>query len=415
MNKILQKREICFLIFCVVQVFVLTLSAQEAPIPFNIEFHGFVNHEIIYDSRQVVTAREGEVLVFPAEEILDPDGNDINARANLNFFALSTRLQTKITGPDAFGAKTSALVEVDFLGTTNDKFNLLRMRHAFLQLNWTKTELVAGQTWHPMFVAACFPMVVNFGGSLPYHVLSRAPMLKLTYKPGKLAMTAFLLTQSDFPTSGPQGASSVYIRNSGLPEIYGQLMYSSRSLLLGATAGYMVLHPELKTATGYRNDASISALTANVFGKLSTTSFTLRTQGIYSDNANHLVMLGGFGETEVTDALTDERGYSNVGTMSVWADVESNGPKFKVGFFAGYSENLGSKKEITGRSWVRGGNISNIYRLGPRLIIISGKLAWGMEVFYDVAVYGTPDSKFQFDETRDVANIRLLSSLKYSF
>jgi hypothetical protein len=307
------------------------------------------------------------------------------------------------------------LVEVDFLGTTNDKFNMLRMRHAYLQLNWTKTELLAGQTWHPMFVAACFPMVVNFGGSLPYHVLSRAPMLKLTYKPGKLAMTAYVLTQSDFPTSGPQGASSVYLRNSGLPEIYGQLMYSSPSLLLGTTAGFMVLHPELKTAAGYRNDASISALTANVFGKLSMASFTLRTQGIYSENANHLIMLGGFGETDITNALTGERGYSNVGTMSVWADIETNGPKYKVGFFAGYSENLGSEKAITGRSWVRGGNIASIYRMGPRFILISGKLAWGLEAFYDVATYGTPDSKFQFDETTDVANLRLLSSLKYSF
>jgi hypothetical protein len=91
----LHKRSFCFLIFFVNQVFALSLSAQEALKPFNVEFHGFVNHEVIFDSRQVVTAREGEVLVFPAEEILDPDGNDINARQNLNFFALSYTASNK--------------------------------------------------------------------------------------------------------------------------------------------------------------------------------------------------------------------------------------------------------------------------------------------------------------------------------
>lgn len=391
------------------------LYAQDAPKPIKFEFGGFVNHEVIYDSRQVVTAREGDVLLYPANVLLDGNGNDVNAVGNLNLLAISTRLLTRVTGPDAFGAKTFAHVEVDFLGTTNDKFHQLRMRHAYLRLNWEKTELLAGQTWHPMFVAACFPNVVGFGGSLPYHVLSRAPMLKFSYKPSKLALTAYAVAQSDFPTNGPAGPSSVYLRNSGLPEMYGQMMYSTESILVGATAGYMVLKPDLATKDGFKNEATIGSFSSNVFVKLTLPSLIVRAQGIYSDNPNHLVMIGGFGQTEITDTITKARGYSNVSTMAVWAEVETRGDRIRFGLFGGYSKNLGSAKEITGSSWVRGGDIASMYRIGPRILFLSGKLTWGLEAFYDVAAYGTPDKKFQFAETKDVANLRLLSSLKYSF
>lgn len=406
------KRAILLLsIFC----FVLRLSAQETPKPFKFEFGGFVNYEIIYDTRQVATSRESEVLLYPLDSVLDSNGDDINAVGNLNFLILSSRLFSKISGPNVFGAKSMAYVEGDFLGTTNDKYNLFRLRHAYIKLNWEKSEILAGQTWHPMFVAACYPNVLGFGGALPYHVLSRAPMLKYTYKPGNTALSAYILTQNDFPATGPIGTSSTYLRNSGIPEMYGQVIYSKDAVMLGATGGYMVIKPSLTTAKGIKTDATIGGFTGNAFIKLSLPALIIRAQGIYSDNPNHLVMIGGYGETAVTDSISMTRGYSNVSAMAVWGEVETRGDKFRIGLFGGYSKNLGSKEDITGSKWIRGGDIASMYRIGPRILLLSGNAALGAEVFYDVVSYGTPDLKYHFDSTHDISNIRAMMSIRYYF
>lgn len=407
------KRTIVFL--ALLPLAQMLLANPEVSIPFSFQFGGYVNQEVIYDSRQVITAREGDVLLYPAREILDPQGRDINDVSNLNLLALSTRLFTRITGPEAFGAQTSAHVEVDFLGTTNDKFNLLRMRHAYVTLKWEKSELLAGQTWHPMFVAACFPNVVGFGGALPYHVLSRAPMLKYTYKPGNIGLTGYIVSQSDFPLMGPQGATSIYLRNSGLPEMYGQVIWSNNALMLGTTAGYMMIRPKLQTPMGYSQQTTLGSFTGNAFARITLPQVIARVQGIYSDNPNHLVMIGGFGETDIIDPTTMERGYSNVSTMSVWGEIESRGDRIRVGLFGGYSQNLGSKEAITGASWVRGGDIANMFRVAPRVVFFSGKTTIGAEIFYDQVAYGNPDANFSFETTQKASNIRALTSIKYNF
>jgi len=64
-------------------------------------------------------------------ELPDVNGNDINAKPNLNFLAIQSRLTGKITGPDALGAKTSALMEGAFFGHSDGDVNGFRLRHAY--------------------------------------------------------------------------------------------------------------------------------------------------------------------------------------------------------------------------------------------------------------------------------------------
>ena len=118
---------------------------------FGIKFSGFVRNDVIYNTRQVVSARgESNVLLAPKPISLDKEGNDENGTANFNIASFTTRLRGKITGPDAFGAKTSGMIEMDFIGPNGNAPFSLRMRHAFVKLTWESSSLLTGQYWHPI-------------------------------------------------------------------------------------------------------------------------------------------------------------------------------------------------------------------------------------------------------------------------
>lgn len=382
---------------------------------FKLGFHGFVNYEMSYDTRQVIAGREGNILLYPAPENPDPDGNDINDNANLTYFALTSRLWTSIHGPEILGAKSYAHLEGDFMGTAPDKFNHIRLRHAFIRLNWESSELIAGQYWHPLFITTCFPGVINFGASVPIHVLNRAPQLRFTYFYENFSFSTTLLTHSDFTATGPDGAGSKYIRNSNIPESLIQAIYTGDIFSTGASIGYMYLQPRPETPIGYKTDETIGSMMSNLFFKFDLPSLSIKTQGIYGENMTHLVMIGGYGETDFIDAERQIRGYANIRTASLWTDLETKGENWQFGLFAGYTENMGSENEITGESWGRGTNIEYIYRVAPRVSWINENLSLNAELVYDVAAYGQPDNYFNFDNTNEVSNIRTLLTMRYDF
>ena len=65
---------------------------------------------------------------------------DINAKSGFNILSIQSRLTGKITGPDAFGAKTSGQLEGEFFGTADSDVNGFRLRHAFVKLDWENTS-----------------------------------------------------------------------------------------------------------------------------------------------------------------------------------------------------------------------------------------------------------------------------------
>ena len=128
---------------------------------FGIDFSGFVKTDLMFDSRQTVAAREGHFLLFPSPEVLDANGDDINAKANLNILSIQTRLKGSITAPDAFGANISGVIEGAFFGQTDGDVNGFRLRHAFVKLTWENCNLLIGQYWNPMFITEVFPGTIS--------------------------------------------------------------------------------------------------------------------------------------------------------------------------------------------------------------------------------------------------------------
>jgi hypothetical protein len=141
MNKI----KLFLMLTLVSMLTALSSFAQKDSAKFGIKFSGFVNSQLMYDTRQTVGGRETMLVLYPENQRLDKNGKDVNASPSFNQLAMITRLTGKVWGPDVLGAKTSALFEGDFTGQTNNDNNGFRLRHAYLKFNWKKSELLIGQ------------------------------------------------------------------------------------------------------------------------------------------------------------------------------------------------------------------------------------------------------------------------------
>ncbi|HOI29613.1 MAG TPA: hypothetical protein PLZ15_07590 [Melioribacteraceae bacterium] len=405
------KKNICFLFFS----FSLLLNGQSEIKNFGISFSGYVKSDFIYDTRQTVSLREGHFFLYPQIENLDINGKDINAKSSFNILSIQTRLNGLITGPDAFGAKTSGQIEAEFFGTVEGDINGFRLRHAFVKFDWDKTSLLIGQTWHPMFVAEMFPGVVSFNTGSPFQPFSRNPQIRFTYSVENLKFILAALSQRDFQSNGPNGFSSSYLRNSVIPNLHAQVQYSIKSNLFGAGIDYKRITPRLSTTKNVATDNSISSLSAIGYMKLSIAPVILKTEVVYGNNLADHLMLGGYAIKSI-NAITGEEEYTPASVFSFWGEI-STGKEIEFALFGGYSKYLGAEDNIVGSFFGRGNNIDNLLRISPRIQLNSGKARLAAELEYTSAGYGTPDNlnKGKVENVKSVSNLRLLFAVFYFF
>ncbi len=395
-----------------------------------IKFSGFVKNDFFYDTRQVETLREGHFLLYPLNVKYDKDSADLNKAPSFNMLSIQSRLHGDITAPDALGAKTSGVLEAEFFGTSNADVNGFRLRHAYVKLNWKTTELLLGQTWHPMFVTSCFPDVVSFNTGAPFQPFSRNPQIRVTQKIGPMKILAAVMAQRDVTSTGPEGPSSKYLRNAAIPDMHVQLYYSRSSsdqrneIVAGVGGGYKFLKPRLVTDSSYKTTEKIGSLSALAYVKLKVNNFIWKVEGVYGQNMYDLMMLGGYAvkyDTTASNLQKDEKTYTTLDAFAVWTDLGFTVKKFQFGLFGGYTQNLGSLHNIS--SWTsassyysRGYDIHHIYRVSPRIVYTVGKFRAALEGEYTTAAYGSAiNSLGLVEKLSPVSNIRVLLGVYYSF
>lgn len=424
--------------FCIILLILSTLTAsgqdkKEEP-KYGITLSGFVKTDFFYDSRQVVSIREGHILLYPDNKKPDLYGKDINAKDHFGILAIQSRLTGKITGPDFLNAKTSALIEADFFGNENSNFadlNGLRLRHAIIRLNWTTTELLIGQFWHPLFVPECFPDVVSFNTGAPFQAFSRNPQIRLTQKINKVKLIFAANSQRDFASSGPDGISPKYLSNAVLPDMNIHLQYSTifdetSEFLIGAGTEFKQLVPRLYSqgdknlkdgadSIYYAGDEHVNSYALSVYSKLRLKPVTIKAYAIFGSNLFDYLMLGGYAvkSLNVTDQMSYD--YTPVKNISVWTELSTNG-KIQAGIFAGYTKNLGTENNNTGVYYSRGSNINYVYRLAPRMVINIEKFRISTELEYTAAQYGKTNLNGLVESNLNlVSNLRLLTAFYYFF
>jgi hypothetical protein len=398
----------------------ITAKAQEKKV--NVKFSGFVAAETYFDSRKTVNSREGAILLYPANELLDAEGNDLNDRSEFFMTTIQSRLRATVAGFEAFGAQGAAVIEGDFVGTSTDKTGLFRLRHAFIKLDWEKDQLIAGKFWHPMFVTSAFPRVLHWGAGLPFGLLNRAPQLRYTRKvSNNTTLSLAALSEMDFKNTGPDGASSKYAQQAGIPEFTAQVKTNlTKGVETGFTAGYKTLMPLTVNTNGVKTDEKLGSYYFNTWLGLTAKKFKWNLQGIYGQNMYNFVMIGGYGVKNVKDNGDYE--YTNISTLNFTSDLFTTTGNIRYGLNAGFSKNLGAEDDLATDAngdfvglYSRGSNIDYLYQIAPRIEFLSGKMKFGGEIIYTGAAYGDT----QIDGTvanADVVNsTRLLLHVKYTF
>jgi hypothetical protein len=397
----------------------LVSFSQETAQSWGIKFTGYIKSDIFYDTRQSAATnalREGHFYLFPDNKLIDAAGTDINANPSFHMLNIQTRLRGDISGPDAFGAKTSGAIEAEFFGTSETDLNGFRLRHAYVKLDWTKTSLLVGQFWHPLFPAESFPGTISFNTGAPFTPFSRNPQVRLTQKAGPLGFSFTAYSQRDFASTGPDGSSNKYMRNGGMPGFNLQVKVPAGKLFTGwAGADYKRLRPELRTTSNFETDETLGSFSFFTTMKLKTKPLTFSMMGIYAQNATDLVMLGGYAVSAVTDVLRQYKEYTNLNTGNLWFDITTNGSKVAFGLFTGYSKNLGATGSIAGAVYGRGTNIDHLFRISPRITFTSGKLSFSTEAESTTAAYGDMQNNGKVINTAGISNLRVLLSSVYRF
>jgi len=398
------------LILLFVSVGIAQNTTENTP---EIKISGFVKSDFFFDSRQVATFREGHFLLYPLNELLDVNGEDINAKASFNALSIQSRVTAKLFGPEVLGAKSGGLIEGEFFGTSDADVNGFRLRHAYVTLNWENTGLLFGQTWHPMFVTDVFPQVVSFNTGSPFQPFSRNPQIRLTQSFDKFNLIAALLTQRDVTSNGPAGFSSSYLRNNLIPSAHLQLQYKSESFVTGAGVDYKTLTPRISTAKNYKTDKTVSGLSGLLYAKYMFSGFTWMVEGVYGQNLTDLLMLGGYAVSAI-DTATGIEEYTPLNVFSVWTDL-SYGKDIQPGLFVGYTKSLGADDRIVGSYSTRVSNIDKIFRVTPRVLFNFSKVRFATEVEFTSTAYGSIDEFGKVFDAKEVRNIRGLIAVYYFF
>jgi len=385
---------------------------------YGLQMSGFARIDYIYDTRQTSEAVEGLFTFFPLNRSLDANGKDLNATPVTNFISIASRLSTRFFAPDIFNAKSSAYIEFDFTGTSNT--NGVRMRQAWVNFAWPKSNLLLGRTWHP-FATGCVPNVIALNTGAPFWAFNRSDQVRFDYKQKNWLLSAFAVFQSDYASLGPSPGTlstsvknPVYMRDALWPEFAIHTAYKSPSLQLGAIGSVKSIKPRLYTMPDYSNPAGtkyktgekLTSYVAQAYIQYQIADLELKAQATYTQNSTESLQIGGYA-VSVTDPSTGHEKYTPTQYMNYWINMDY-GKKWQVGLFAGYLNSLGTLEKVTGAWYARAQDIKYMYRVSPHIFYNINNCQFGTEFEYTAAAYGEiqNDQKAKIVNTSEVANFR---------
>lgn len=383
---------------------------------FDYKLYGQVRADLFYNSRANVESVDGLFYSYPKKPLYDKSGNDLNDYDNSNMYLVYTRLGVDVKGPELGTAKTSVKVELDFRGS-GSTLSTIRLRHAYLNLDWGKSSLLIGQTWNPLYGEVA-PKILNLNMGAPFQPFGRAPQVRYRYTTPKIQITASALWQSQYTSNGPDGKSNKYIKNSCIPELYLGVDYKNAGFLVGAGVDMLSLVPRTQSVVAkdsllYKVDERITTISPEIHVKYTSPKWYVAAKSVLGSNLTHVSMLGGYGVKSVND-ITGEQSYSSNCNTSSWVNVVY-GKKWKVGAFAGYMKNLGTNDAVT-NMYGTGTDIDQLISGTAEITYNLSHWKVGVEYNYTSAYYGDlrhADGKII--NSYSVGNNRIVACMLYMF
>ena len=424
----------------------------------NFKLYGFIRNYFVYDSRESISGTGDLFYYLPKDVSLNASGEDINATSSFRFLALTSRLGVDVSGYHIGNIHFSAKIEGDFYSglsnSTNANASLYfpsntkisgtataRLRQAYAAVTWKElgqksqnsVALKVGQAWHPM--ASDFPHLFSLEAGAPFGPFSRTPLVQADYNLGKnWTLTGAVLWQMQYQSSGPIGASAMYIKYSKIPELYASVAFKSKGFLVRAGVDVLSIKPRVfsttqvddKTVIGHKVSDRKTSVLGYVYTQYNKDKFSLRAKSTFGQGGEHMNLMSGY--AKVGDNPDGSWEYASLRNSSSWLSL-SYGKKWQGVLFMGYVKNLGLKNALSapiakGDVYFCGNgssNINQLYRINPQVIYNIGKMNVGLEYQWTSIEYGEYDGgKLNLHGLADrnlhwVGNHRINMMVKYNF
>lgn len=378
------------------------------------QLYGFVRNDFYINSRQNVEALDGLFNILPKPVSLNAVGKDINAVPNAEMLSVATRLGIDFRGTPIMGAKSTAKIECDFAGISTSYY-LIRIRQAYLKLNWEKTELLVGQTWHPLF-GSVLPTVPSLNTGSPFQPFNRSPQVRAKRMlTNELSLIGSVNYQMQYMSQGPLGASPSYLKNALLPDIFVGLESKSKHWISGVGFDTKMLKI---------NDARLSSGSAVAYTQYADNQLQIKAKAIYGQNLSDHLMIGGYGISN--KSTTNNIVYTNFNTLSSWLNLVY-GTKVQTGIFVGFSQNLGTNENLNidaaGKITAYGYGfyadtqqlMDRIYRIAPHITYNLSNFKLGFEYELTSADYGKIQGNGRIENSSTATNHRAMATISYIF
>lgn len=398
----------------------------------SLKFYGFIRNAAFTDTYRGLDAVADQFYLFPLYTGQDANGDDYNEKFQSNMTAIASRLGFTYNGPELFGAQSTAKMEFDFGGITGAEPTLFRIRQAFIKLNWDKSSLIAGQTWHPFWNDGCFPHVGSLNTGAPFVAFNRSPQLRFDYKlSDNITVLGAAVYENQYTSKGFYGVSNAIdktmpMRYSGIPEFVAMAKIKAGNLTAGVGAEYKTLLPidsvTTANATVIKTDKTNTSYGFTAFANYKKDKLYILVNTIVGQNLTHLTQTGGYGVKSV-DAVTGEYEYTNYNNYTTFVNI-TYGKKWQGGLFLGYGGNLGTSDALAdmggGSAKVTGllPSIQNLSRIAPSITLNVKNFRFTTEYEMTSVDYGTGAIDLNdglYNTTHTATNHRMLFMMMYFF
>jgi hypothetical protein len=394
-----------------------------------------------------------DLFYYLPNDVNMKDGMDLNAESSFRFVSLTSRLGVDVTGYSIGNVHFSAKIEGDFYSGLSNSSNAnasayfpsntkisgtatARLRQAFATVTWKElgaekknsVALKMGQAWHPM--AADMPHLFSLEVGAPFGPFSRTPLVQMDANLGSnWILSAAAIWQMQYQSSGPIGASAMYMKYGKTPEMYAAVAYKSKGFLVRAGVDYLSIKPRVFGSVDGRTvkvDDRKNSVLGYVYTQYSHKNFAVKAKSTFGQGGEHMNLMSGYAKIgENPDGSWE---YASLRNSSSWLSL-SYGKKWQAVLFLGYLKNLGLAEELPtyiskSDVYFCGNGFSNInqmYRINPQLIYNIGKMNVGLEYqwtnveygeYYEgkLSKYGLADNNLHW-----VGNNRVNVMVKYNF
>ncbi|MDD2335517.1 MAG: hypothetical protein PHD01_02960 [Geobacteraceae bacterium] len=262
---------------------------------FNLSIGGFVKLDYAYNSVNL-----GSYGALTPGSGAIPKTSSLQGQSDQSIFtARQSRFWLKVAGPGFLGAKTNALIEVDFYGTPADAAESpqVRMRQAWGSMDWANTSVLFGQAYDVFGPMVASTIDFRSGAAFGTPNNPRVPQLRVTQKMNLNPENSLKLVVGlqDPNQNGNNNAGGTLATGSfgTAVNVAGQAMWVSKAL--GVAPGYWGL--------------SMNSLTAGFFGLYGS-------EKVLAATGNKAVDSWGYGFYSFVPILKSTDGKSRAMTMS---------------------------------------------------------------------------------------------------